>query len=141
MYYYHAYTGSGECGSNSSTAAIMNSHSIYGGNNIIVSNSKNHCLTDLFDQVQLNVPWRLREDLTVPAPHHITLGRCPVSLTGHQEPCLITATADSTHSGYPTSSPYPDSDRGFMNKADYTHSSPDELASASQFMNTPDTST
>lgn len=28
--------------------------------------------TDLFDQVQLNIPWRLREDLTVPAPHLIT---------------------------------------------------------------------
>lgn len=41
------------------------------------------CPTDLFDQVQLNIPWRLREDLTVPAPHHITLGHCPASHIGH----------------------------------------------------------
>jgi len=63
----------------------------------------------------MDVPWRLREDLAVPAPHHITLGHCPASHTGHQETCLITATADPTHSGRPTSRSYPDSDRGFMN--------------------------
>lgn len=56
---------------------------------------------DLFDQIQVNVPWRLREDLAVPAPHHITSGRCPVSPTGHQESCLITAA--SAHSGHRTS--------------------------------------
>lgn len=82
--------------------------------------------TDLFDQVQLNILWRLREDLTVPAPHHITLGHCPVSHTGHQEPCLITATADLTA----TSRLHPDSAWGFMNKVDYIHSSTSELVSA-----------
>lgn len=85
--------------------------------------------TYLFDKVQLNIPWRLREDFTVPAPHHITSGLCPASHTGHQEPCLITATADSTLSGHPTSRLYPDSEREFMNKADYTHSLSKKLAS------------
>lgn len=74
------------------------------------------CPTDLFDQIQEDVPWRLGEDLTVPTPHHITLGRCPVSHCGHQEPCLITAAADSTLSGHPTTRLHPHSLKEIMNE-------------------------
>lgn len=77
---------------------------------------KQGCLTDLFDQIQVDVPRRLGEDLTVPTPHHITSGRCPVSHCGHQEPFLITAAADSTLSGHPTTRLHPHSLKEIMNE-------------------------
>ena len=55
--------------------------------------------TDLFDQVQLNISRRFREDFAVLAPHHITSGCCPANQTGHQQPCVITATLDSSERG------------------------------------------
>lgn len=64
----------------------------------------------------MDVPWRLGEDLTVPTPHHITSGRCPVSHCGHQEPFLITAAADSTLSGHPRTRLQPHSLKEIMNE-------------------------
>lgn len=74
------------------------------------------CPTDLFDQIQVDIPWRLGEDLTVPTPHHITLGRCPVSHSGHQEPCFITPAADLTLSGHPRTRLHPHWLKEIMNE-------------------------
>lgn len=77
----------------------------------------------------MNIPRRLGEDLTVPAPHHIT-SPWAAAQSATQATRSPASSPQQLIQHTPTSRLHPHSDRGFINKADNTPSSPNELASA-----------